>query len=354
MICRSWDEGCFPKGHLYYGNDISSDHYCSDYTCSYIGYEDDEYYQSSKEKLNRVREPLKGVITLRNEHGQIIQAVIHDLIGSGTGSLAYLVNVDGERRVLKQLFPEMLCNEYLIDGASSGLIVRNTFYAKHMWKRRKKAFLKAAHLQIELSQVIQLKDYVQPLMGIYTNKDTVCTLTKSFVGYSWDKHNDYSIRVLLRIIAEITRLVQYINDLGFLVVDIKPSNFAVSVGPSETVDVRLIDFGGIKRINSRGRYMFSTETCPKEYKSSNHKEIGTWSEVYSIVAMLVDRIFGHHQLKRMECDILALCKPKYHDWVYKHKEPFKQFVFHGLSEDHSTRIQNCHELMDYLIFFEEN
>lgn len=320
MICRCWDEGCFPKGYLYHCNDICTDHYCSDYTCSYLGYEEYDYFQYSKEKINRVREPLNGVITLSNEHGQIIQATILELIGSGTGSLAYLVNVDGERRVLKQLFPALLCNEYLIDGASSGLIVRNSFYAKHMWKERKKAFLKSARLQTELSQIMALKDYVQPVMGIYSNKDTVCTLTKAFVGYSWDKHNDYPIRVLLRIITEITKLVQCINDLGLLVVDIKPSNFAVSVGPSETVDVRLIDFGGIKRINSRGRYMFSTETCPKEYKSSNHWEIGTWSEVYSIVAMLSDKLFGHHQLKRLENGIFTLCKSSYKVWIHETSE----------------------------------
>lgn len=347
---RLWEDRCFLHGHY--------SEYCSEL---YFGYHDDssiylqyelpDYYEKievSKEYIGRKRVPLDGKHTFTAMDGRKMIITIVEVIGSGTGSIAYLAEIDGKQCVLKQLYPQRLNDEYLLDGSSNGLVVRKSLRAKYMWHKRKKEFVCSANLQMRLCQVPCLSSYIPSLTGILSSGDTLCTLTDTFDGYSWDQQKNYTIEQVLQIIIELTKLVQYIHVQGYLVVDIKASNFTVACNAEGDIAVKLIDFDGLKKLHSKGKFKYSSETCPKEYKSHDYNQIGKWSDVYCIVALFADCVFGHHKLKRMGHNFDKSCKSCYAAWVKMHHDSIRTLLVRGLHDDYSKRIQTCQELLEYL------
>ena len=330
-------------------------HLCLDIISKFHALEEKSYHtlrqgstDISKQQQNKPRCPLTGTIKLVSTSGEQINLVIHKVLGMGTGSVVYLGEIDGSQCVAKQLYPELLNNEALIEGTSHGLTVCGSVRAQKRWRQRKNEFLKSFKMQGKLSSIPSLAGFIQPVCGIYLSGDTICMISKSFVGYSWEKQQDCSIDELIEIIIKIAHVVQCINEYGFLVVDIKPSNFVVSVDSNRSVVVDLIDFGSIAKRHSWEKYKYSSETAPKEYKSKHRKNVGTWSEVYCVVAMFTDRLFGHHNTKIIHGDLSAICKSKYREWVYKHQSILEYIIIRGLDDNISTRFQTCKDLIYYM------
>lgn len=319
--------------------------------CILDRYEYHTYQETAEDTSSpqiRRRCPLCGTLELKSTTGESISLVVHEVLGMGTGSIAYLAEIDGEYCVAKQLYPELLNNESLIKGTSSGLTVLSTYRAQRLWRKRKHDFLRSSRLQEKLSRIPDLAGYIQPVLGIYSAGDTLCMVSGSFVGYSWEKQQECSINELVEIIINIAQLIQCINEHGLLVVDIKPSNFVVSTDSSGRVSVKLIDFGSISRRQPWTQYKYSSETAPKEYKSTHKKNVGTWSEVYCVVAMFSDRLFGHHRVKSIYGDLSELCRHEYRKWVYDHHSVLLQIITRGLDDNVSTRFQTCRELLMYM------
>lgn len=225
--------------------------------------------------------------------------------------------------------------------------MRHGLYAKYLWNKRKSGFIKSFKIQKTMYEMQQLKEFIQPLRGLYKNRGILCSITESFDGFSWDKHEPYSPQILVEIVKQIARFVQIANSLGFLIIDIKPSNFVVSVVNNKNISIKLIDFGGVVKQKTlfRKKYQFSSETAPKEYKSITRNEINSWSEVYCVVAMLSDKLFGHHQLKRMNGNLAQQCKPQYREWILKNYDIIQKILFSGLEDDYHKRFQSCQELL---------
>lgn len=311
---------------------------------------DDYCVIDTKQITKEERTPLEGILELFSEDGTIINVEIQTLIGSGTGSLAYLATLNGQVCILKQFYPEVLSTEGFIHGTSNGITISSNLFAALSWRKRKKRFEEAYKQQALLHSNALVKPFIQPLQGLYRNSKNYCSIIGSFDGLSWDKHEPYSAEIMLTIIKEIATCVQSMNKAGFLVVDIKPSNFSVSIDADSKARVKLIDFGSVVK---RGnlfcrRFQYSSETAPKEYKSTRKKDVGPWSEVYCVVAMLADQLFGHHKLKHMTGDLVCLCKPRYKEWVQKHYEIIEAILLQGLAEDYTKRFQSCDALLTEL------
>lgn len=124
-------------------------------------------------------------------------------------------------------------------------------------------------------------------------------------GTSFDRSDDLSLLEVLQIIKELTQIVGEYHKLGYLLIDIKPGNFFVTENTNRVV---LFDVDSAIKLSDlkegKVKYFSTTEKwSAQELKRLKINKIGEATDLYSIGAILFDKLFGHPPVGVISSDL---------------------------------------------------
>lgn len=219
--------------------------------------------------------------------------------GQGALCLAYRAfytdNLDKKHSViLKELFPVNLGIERAADGFSLDIPANQI----HTYSNLQKHFLQAYETQNSFHEQDTLMNATSDSRDIFFANNTHYAVIGIDAGDTYDRYADTTCRELFEIIRSVARAVFEYHKAGYLHLDIKPDNFFVLKG---TTSVKLIDFDSIHKIEEVHKLLFpisysigyaAPEVLECRESFENALKINVQSDVYSIGAMIFNRLFG--------------------------------------------------------------
>lgn len=288
---------------------------------------------------------------------------IHSLIGIGSSMLVYKASVNGEPCILKELYPRGFSELKLLRRCCGCSVkVRYSPNVVFAWLKARKRCMSAARLNMSFQDMPGLCRYVVPIYGIYRCNGTIYVLQYNSVGIPLNEAFDADISVSDVIIAivQIARMTDAVHKAGWLMVDIKASNYIVNKDDYGKIEVWMIDFDSavrLKEIHNQKRFMCSTETASPELISCNQKNVGFHSDVYSIAKMLLTALSKHSIADDDICRLFeySVC-PKLVGWSDYSVQMLKDILVYALEINPINRMPSCGQLAEslYNICKEEN
>lgn len=220
-----------------------------------------------------------------------------NLLAWGTSVLVYLGKNKKGSFILKELFPEGLYEQGVIDRNEFGVVYREKRRGKNRaaWKRARIRFIlsvfKNRHIRKKKES---LERFLPRDLGMFSANGTLYALYPDAEGSPWsDFHNEMLKKSILRC-SRIAAGVAELHQAGWLAVDIKSTNFLI-YGTEGYEKLQLIDFDSMvhKRwAKLKKRFYCSSETAPWELLDGKGRYAGEHSDVYSLAAMLFNKITG--------------------------------------------------------------
>lgn len=145
-----------------------------------------------------------------------------------------------------------------------------------------------------LSNNLSASNYHTVQMGLYEGNNTAYTLTSCDYGKSYEKIEDKSLHMLLKIMLSVTKAVEMYHNAGFLHLDIKPKNILILDDVADLI--KLFDFDsltGIEKIKQReiDRIPVPEDYYVPELNNRNLRNIGVSTDIFEIGAMMFERLF---------------------------------------------------------------
>ncbi len=146
-----------------------------------------------------------------------------------------------------------------------------------------------------LSNNISAYNYHTVQMGLYECNNTAYTLTSCDYGRSYEKIEDKSLHMLLKIMLSVTKAVEMYHNAGFLHLDIKPKNILILDDVTDLI--KLFDFDSLISIEKIKRRTIDRIPVPEDYyvpelNNRNLRNIGVSTDIFEIGAMMFERLFG--------------------------------------------------------------
>lgn len=252
--------------------------------------------RDNMEKDNRESiQPQKKVV-LNDSDNVSREFTIQEEIGRGGSCIVYEATYekDGVKRIcrLKEFFP--YGKEYDV-YRGEGSILKITPAGEERFNNKKERFIEGCKKQMtiytELSAARNSTVYAQSLY--YGNNTVYCGMICD-QGDSYDKIKDSGIKDVLETVKSTAQVLQHYHKAGYLHLDIKPANIFVLNETRELV--KLFDFDSIiEQEEIRKGHIFSLGSsgyrAPELYKP-NVKKIDVIADIYSLGAIVFERIFG--------------------------------------------------------------
>lgn len=256
-------------------------------------------------------------LSIKNEQMKIKQLLAH-----GTNTFVYKAEYRGRSYILKELFPEGLSEQKVIkrDGAGA-VLYRLSVIDKFKWQRMKLQFLSSVYRNQLLQRNTALNDCVSRNVGLFHTNGTLYALYENKSGKDWSCYVDENLEKLIIRCSKIADIVDKIHRSGWLVVDVKASNFVINATESGE-HIQLVDFDSMLRLSSakrKSKFYCSSETAPPELLEGRGKDVGVNSDVYSLAAMLFKKISG---VSYNECKTLSLLMPFIENWSKERQSKF--------------------------------
>lgn len=146
-----------------------------------------------------------------------------------------------------------------------------------------------------LSNNISAYNYHTVQMGLYECNNTAYTLTSCDYGKSYEKIEDKSLHMLLKIMLSVTKAVEMYHNAGFLHLDIKPKNILILDDVTDLI--KLFDFDSLISIERIKHRTIHRIPVPEDYyvpelSNINLRNIGVSTDIFEIGAMMFERLFG--------------------------------------------------------------
>lgn len=225
---------------------------------------------------------------------------INEVIGVGGSCIAYRVSYKENDEIvhygiLKEYCPAFLEKDgQVVRDADNNLIIPIEYTETFKLGLDK---FKSTYKIINdyLINNLSASNYHTVQLGYYEENNTAYTLTSCDSGKSYEKIEDKSLHMLLKLMLSVTKAVEMYHNAGFLHLDIKPKNILVLDDVTDLV--KLFDFdslisidglkcGNIDQIPVTGEYYVP------ELNNVDIRNIGISTDIFEIGAMLFTRLFG--------------------------------------------------------------
>ena len=266
------------------------------------------------------------------------------IISWGCSSLVYLADANGTLCIVKELFPLQLAERGLLNRARSGKLTlscrRNAIM---LWLGERMRCWRAVKLAMKLQNIPALSNSVVQLRGLYFANRTMYTLSYKLDGRALSETNFTSMEEIVESCAQIAHMTEIVHQSGWLMVDIKASNYLISrVGV--TIQIKMVDFDSavpLSRLRHQKRFLCSSETAPPELLSGNGAIAGCHSDVYSIAAMMYRMIRGVSWKQEIENDFPAQSGCILSEWTPDRQRRLYCCLADALHSNPKTRTATC-------------
>lgn len=282
------------------------------------------------------------------------KAIIYLLyfLAQGSSSLVYRGQYKGKPCIIKELFPEGLAEKKVLIRRKNGKISVNISIKNSVfWNREKRRFKNAVKINFALQKSPKLLAQITHYCGLYKTNGTFYVISDTTEGRAWNTYTGESVKRIIGIGSLIAQMTEEVHEAGWLVVDIKASNYIIIEQNAELPRVKLVDFDSMishQLMNKSQQYRCSSETAPPELLWGIHQNVGFHSDVYSIAAMLFYKL-TQKQVTEEWAQVYALWeKEKLDNWKTVHKRQLKEVMEKALERDVRKRIKSCCELAEAL------
>ena len=225
--------------------------------------------------------------------------IIKDIIGRGSSCVVYLadfLNLKGEKseHLLKEFNPKSV---NLIRDDCRTLKVKD-INDEAVFELLKKRFIDGYQKQKELREKEQLKNYTANIQNTYDDHGTVYIDMTVTAGKSYSDVQEKSVFDLARRIKTLTQVIGYYHELGFLHLDVKPSNIFVRPEDETCEDVLLFDCDSLieaDKANDGINLSYTLEWAPIELTiRSRGYAISKATDIFSIGEIFFEKLMGRH------------------------------------------------------------
>ena len=290
------------------------------------------------------RVPLKeGTILISPTHP--IQ--VGRLIARGTSCLVYLATQDQNSCVLKQLYPEGMAHRHELIWNSTQMAQSRSFRSTFHYCVSIHRFKHAYHLQKKLFSVPVLHTSIVEVSSFFRESNTWYVVSPKKSGTSWDQIRSESPEQIIEIGIKIAELVGKLHKNGWLMVDIKDSNFLLDTQGDGKVLVRIADFDSmipLERCKYRLKYRCSNATSSPELILKNRLLVGRQSDVYGIAAMLMNKLASIQVQASLEDVFASRISQRLLDWDTKRQTLMYNVLKTALETNPRKRYATCEEL----------
>lgn len=243
------------------------------------------------------RIPLKPNTVLRFQNyvkGQM-EFVVTDVLGLGGSCIVYngyyLNNINAKTTVrIKECYPYKL---HLQREENNYLTVPENEMQK--FSEYKNRIVNSFKIGNELHESSGLTNFTSNMYDIYDENGTVYIVSSYIEGSNLEEITLGELSSAIRVVLSVAKCIEKIHNRGYLYLDIKPENIFVF---EETYDiVNLFDFDSVIPMNCKDEmtdYMlsYSMGFAPIEQKKGKLSQIGPYTDVYSLGALMFFLIFG--------------------------------------------------------------
>ena len=279
---------------------------------------------------------------------------IDSCFAEGSSAIAYYISFCDNQCVLKELFPERLSEQKIIIRDNNGKVKFNgNIFDMFQWKKAKLSFICTAIFSMYLQKNTNLKENIVKLHGVYSANNTYYTITQKIDGVSWNYINSEPIEHIIEIGVQIAQMTETLHSMGWLMVDIKASNYVVLDEINNTTKVKMFDFNSvvsIKNIHRCKKFRCSSETAPPELLYNRNKYVGKHSDVYSIASMIFRKITQHSVGKHPYDMFLELSKPMLKEWSNERCIALARILDLALKVNPYERTATCNEFATQLLY----
>lgn len=265
------------------------------------------------------------------------------LLTYGTNVFVYEVEYAGQRYIMKELFPECLYERNIIRRTYSNRIILNNKSKYFFWKQAKKEFLNYICIGKELSCYPDFNETISDAAEVFCSNGTVYAVYPYKKCADWECITGESYELILKRCADIADIIWKIHKHGWLLVDIKSSNFLVE----EDGSIKLCDLDSMVKISEiKNQYLFkcSSETAPRELLCGDVRYVSEKSDLYSLAAMLCTKITGkpynNDTLKEMAGLIIS--------WNKTVCNEFMDVLYEALDDNVVNRYMNVKEFGEHI------
>ena len=294
-----------------------------------------------------------------NRVGGSMHFVVGNVIGLGGSCIVYdgyYLNNTGSRSTvrIKECYPYKL---HLTRNQSGALIIVNN--EENKFNTYKDRIRKSFEVTNELHEETGLTNYTANVFDVYEANNTVYIVSSYIEGSTLLDIEFKSLKNAVRVVLSTAKCIQKIHDKGYLYLDIKPENILMYDETPELI--QLFDFDSIIPIGISGditeyKISYSLGFSPMEQRSGNMSQIGKYTDIYSIGALLFYLLFGkapkatdcgfetEYDYSKLKCD--NLFQPR----VYKE---LTEFFHNTLQAYYKDRYQDISEVISKLCNIEK-
>ena len=272
----------------------------------------------------------------------------------GCSCVVYDAELAGQSCIVKEHFPEGLAEQGTIYRRKNGAIcLRKPPVGWIAWHLTRLRYIRAVMLAQRLQHLPVLSHSIVPLRGLYRANNTLYTVTETEGrdSLAWNLIDTESVDRIIDICIQIANMTEQIHKLGWLMIDIKASNYVVADAPSGAVMVRMIDFDSMvqrKHAPLIRRFFCSSETAPPEMIKGNGWDVSTHSDVYSIAAMLFRKLTKQPVMQDLRRTFDERALPLMVDWPPSKITRLMETLEFALMQNPHIRMSSCCELASRL------
>ena len=245
-------------------------------------------------------------IRLLSESMGIEEFTINNICGLGASSIVYdAQRQNGENVRIKELYPVSVECERLSTGE---ILVKDN----SKFEVLRQQFVRGYRLQFELRKNESLTNSIIPAAGLYSGNGTLYIISTKMVGQNLEENPATSIGSLLKIVISVSNVIGVYHDLGYLHLDIKPSNiFRI---PETDEHIMMFDFDSLVEKhqlvdNEKLMLGYSPDWAAPELKHGNWNKICEATDVYAIGCIVFSGLFGR--------SVAVEDREKFASWDYK-------------------------------------
>lgn len=279
--------------------------------------------------------------------------LVEQLFAAGCSTLIYQARCGNKEIVLRELCPQGLNEQGLLTRQPDGCLhIAQGCSSMSKWHQERKRFARAVWLNLRMQRHPRLNRWVIPLEGLYYRNGTLYAPTKTPAGIPLLSLSDASVHVILAAAVRILEMTQEIHRFGWILVDIKVSNFVLFPLADGRKELRLTDLDSavsLRRLVKQRRFLCSNETAPPELLENRVLDVGPHSDVYSIAVMLLSALARkplHGNPRLMFWNNVA---PALLQWQPDSIRRLENLLLNALSPQPSQRLPDCQVMLDELI-----
>jgi len=242
---------------------------------------------------------------------------------------------------IKEIFVHRLCKR---NPKTYEVIVDE--YSQEFFEKAKKLLIKEAQIasKIEHPNIVKVIEVFEQNNTVYLVMEYIKgTTLKQFI-----LENNISFQDKLALIYQIISAIYSLHQNNILHLDIKPENILIN----ENLESKLIDFGLAKIFERREDVEtsntivgFSRHYAPVEmYSNSKSREIGVWTDIYSLGALIYFILFG----KDLKESVLRIIEEDELIQTLNDNEPIHKILKKCIELKKADRYSSCEVLLKEL------